>query len=372
MGFAKPFFTKLKKQMPYGNTRRRVRRVVRSVAGRAISAISSNPLGYAAKAAKLAVHLGKRKRVGGHGGNKLYKVIGKVHQDGTGTSRSFDYMGKKAGKMGKMNKMQKNLQIYDVLTATTLDTGASGQQAVASLNTMLADGGTLSNVYNTNLTKVGSSATTNSNLPEFLPGQKSLKMYLQEVNQFVTFTNMTNSNITVDIYDCCAKRDRTAQVYPDTDWNNGVRFDQEGSVATTGYPNTTPYQTPYQSVLFNQFWRVVKQTHVELAQGRSHEHIIKDKANKTINLERTAGSLILGGTTKCVLLVVRGLPCTATSSATTATLAEAKIAVVYRTQYKWRVIDTVPSIYTEFGTLSGLAGTLLSEGSGVIVPVAEA
>nr|WAE42513.1 MAG: capsid protein [Cressdnaviricota sp.] len=290
----------------------------------------------------------------------------RVKQDGTGTSRSMVYIKHKSN-YGKLIKGLKNVQLYD-LFETFVAGSTVGAQGYTS-GTGMFKWNDITTIFNE--TSDARSGATQANLfPTWQGSQKAFKVYLQSVEQYLTFTNADNANMTLDLYDVVARHDRSTTVTPDQDWLNGLKFDQAGAAASGqisfGSPNTA-YQVPTNSKLFNQYWKIRRVTHIDLAQGRSHEHIIKFNANRILDMERCQGSNVIGGLTSYTLIVSRGMP-TVVPTTSTATLTPSQVPCVVRTQYKWRMIDSLPSLYNGSGTLPTPAVNtiqVVSEGSGV-------
>lgn len=293
----------------------------------------------------------------------------RVQQDGTGTSRSLNYITHPAKNLGKLVKGMKEIQQQDSLTSFLMDTTNAGQQYVTDAGALFG-ASIIQGFIGTASVNIKAASGVAAPFPYYQSNQKSFKIYLQEVSQYLTFTNVDTGNVTLDIYDCIARHDRASTINPETDWTNGVLYDQSGA-NSTGTPNTYPWQQPFASKLFNQFWKVKKVTHVDLAQGRSHEHILKFKANRIMDTERTSSSAILGGLTMYTMIVLRGMP-GCISGGSTVTLAQAQVAVAGRISYKFRYIDLVPSIYVGAGGFTAGNTKVVSEGAGTVGTIAFA
>jgi hypothetical protein len=300
------------------------------------------------------------------------KKFSRVTNDGTGTSKSYHKLIHPVPKKMKVIKWACNTQIVDYLNPYIIDTMSSGVQKVSS-TTVMYDSSNIQGQYNSFIgQQLGSSGSAAAQpVGSFVGTQKTMKLYLQSAVKYLTFTNVTNANITVDIYDLVAKRDRGSYVAPETDWNNGCG-DASGSTGLGYASNSICYTGPEASKLFTQFWTIKRKTHVEMGQGRSHEHIWSYGINKQLELERTTASSILAGITAVSMLVVRGLPnITATTSA--ATTNEAKIAIIDRVQFKYRIITTLPGLFRDSNAavLSVVTTNVVNEGSGAIGLYAE-
>lgn len=298
---------------------------------------------------------------------KSKRKVGRVIQDGTGTSKSFTTWSNKKAKFSKMIKWLDNPQIYEKFNEFIMETDVSGTEtpgvqaayncsALLNSTDMVAMQNQILNIASTNNTAGADPAF----LPDFRTSQKAFKLFVESAEQYVLFTNVTNASIVVDIYDCVAKRDNASNYQPTDQWEQGQAVDEAGiltnqsSVTLRG--TGVPFSVPQSSRVFNQFYTVKKHVRVELAQGRTHEHTHKHIANKMVDMSmlNTTGSYIVKGVTSYVLLVIRGQPCTiGNNSIPTAnngvTLAEARAACVTRTRYRWRLGSTTPTIYNNSG-----------------------
>lgn len=309
-----------------------------------------------------------------------------IHQDGTGTSRTYCVWSDKRKKsfVTKMIKWEDNPQVLEKVNQVTFETDndagtySAGVQCVGSVDQILPHTDFVTMQNQVNVMKAQSSVAL---LPSYQANQRAFKLFVESAEEFVLFTNMTTGNIVVDIYDCVQKRDNGTAYNPQDYWQQGQQVDEAGTQSNTssqvlrGYKY--PFSLPYNSTMFKQFITVKKHVRVELAQGRSHEHTHKHVLNKMIDLSKLSdnsnslGTAAYKGVTSFVMLVVRGQPCLigAAVNNETATLASAKIAIVTRLRYKWRLGSTTPSIYTPVSQLAQAYGgsaqeNIVSEGLG--------
>lgn len=323
-------------------------------------------------------------------GTKTRRKLNSIRQDGTGTSKSFAYWRSRSNrKMTKFIKWEDNPQIYEVFNEGVVETDVSGTetpgvQAVSALSPIL-NNTDLSTMQNQILNLRSSNSTTGTNtafLPNFSTSQKAFKLFVESAEQFVLFTNLTNSNVVVDIYDFVARRDNAITYSPVDQWSQGQAIDEAGVLPNQSSATLrgvqVPFSMPSNSRPLQAFYTMKRHTRVELAQGRSHEHTHKHFLNRMIDMEliNTTGLAILKGVTSYVMLVIRGQPCSIGLGAVGtpnfgATLSPAKIAVVYRTRYRWRLGSTTPTIYNNSGLPlptaygGGSIINVLSEGSGL-------
>lgn len=335
---------------------------------------AANIAKMAPRAFKLGVKMAAKKSNSYTKTKTKRRKTGRVRQDGTGTSQSFCYFGKKKpSKMGKMVKYVSSPQITEAVGFAVLDTGTPGKQYHGSFSP-IGNSGDIANMFNSVASRVSDGVSTAPAVPTLGNFQKSFKMYITSLEHFVAFSNSSNGNVTLDIYDCLAKRDRNIVIYPDIDWQNGQRYDERGGLGgVTGYDIDIPYTSPFTSEIFKLYWDVKKITHVDLAQGRSHEHVHHHDVNRMIDTELYATAAMYKGLTSCIMVVVRGMPVETAINSGVATLADARVVSVARTKFKYRLASTTPTIFTDYNNLS-LAPitdpTLLSEGLGsFVVPV---
>lgn len=187
---------------------------------------------------------------------------------------------------------------------------------------------------------------------------------------------MTNSSLAtqyIDIYDIVQKRDTgynpgapgtgpTAN--PLNAWKYGVS-DQSPTA-----PDLNAWECinslPTDSKLFNDWFRIIKRSHIGLTAGATHRHSVVLKPNKIVDaelLQRCNGNL--AGFTCYSMVVINGQPASVKSEAgavvTTATTA-LDVVVARRTKYSyvqdnttvWNVVDNLQSLVNEQVTQDGL------------------
>jgi len=109
------------------------------------------------------------------------------------------------------------------------------------------------------------------------------RVLIQNAQTEITFTNVNNTSVEVELYDIMFKRDATfdssietnVDTYP---FDNIDTMIEQGSKASaqlaSGGTDVSRYigASPYDSQIFKNYCRVVKRTHVMLASGASHRH----------------------------------------------------------------------------------------------------
>lgn len=214
-------------------------------------------------------------------------------------------------------------------------------------------------------------------------GPSSLtKQYIIEscVSEYL-LTNSSLATLYVDIYDVVRKRDPGWSARQNDDgaptanpvaaWSQGVSDeDVLASPDLTAYKNIN--SLPTDSRLFRDFFRVVKRTHISLAQGSTHRHHVALAPNRLLDnelLSRANGDL--KGLTVYTMICAYGqpasIPGTDGQPATVTTAAGAlDIVRTSRVKYSWAVDNNVTWFVSD--GLSSLAGEqVVSAGAGTIV-----
>ena len=195
--------------------------------------------------------------------------------------------------------------------------------------------------------------------------QKTSRIYFQRSLQQYMFTNNQTNNIFVDIYDVVARRD--GEYNPVAAGDQGLA--DQGISGGLGTINITPTQ----SQLFNQNWKVLKRTNIELGPGVSHRHIQSIALNKAWNAERMqTGSAYYAGLSTGVLVVAWGAPCHDATTVTNVSTASVLLDIVFTRQITYTVctpqvtaskyVSALPTIVTEreVNEESGLPATVSS------------
>lgn len=192
---------------------------------------------------------------------------------------------------------------------------------------------------------------------------------------------MTNSSLAtmyVDIYDIVRKRDAGYSVIkddpsptnsPDLAWSYGVSDE-----AIEEQPNLSAWKQvnslPTDSRLFRDYFRVIKRTHVSLAQGATHRHHVALATNRLIDnelLQRGSGDL--KGFAVYTMIVAYGQPCSVPTEANAiVTTASGKLDVVYSERIKYTFVQDNAVAWFRTDNLSTLKGEkVVSAGAGAIV-----
>lgn len=252
-------------------------------------------------------------------------------------------------------------QVY-ISNGSGRTTAPTGQQALAVYGTLTASG------------TGGDYSSTTNDLQNIIQqvyagvptaSQRTTRLYVKSTMVNMTFTNNQTNNMFCDIYDVVARRDGNQSTF--TAWQNGLVDQGLGS----GY--TAINVVPQMSTSFNQHWKVLKKTSIELPPGNSHRHIQTIKLNKSFNYERLQDATAnFAGLTTAVMVVIWGAPdhdaTTVTSVSTGSCLLDSVISrqIVYAISQPQttltKYVSTLGTITTErnVNPESGAPGTVAS------------
>lgn len=168
-------------------------------------------------------------------------------------------------------------------------------------------------------------------------GQDTTRMVVKSAKHKLSFTNQSNANACVTLYDIEFKRDTyigSDFVTPLTAWSTGVaRTEESGDSPSELNVGTTPYQ----SSDFCRTYRVTKVTKIYLDPGKSHMHYISIAANKLLNNGMTDSSqqqAYWRGFSHACLMVCQGLPVNDATTDTLIAMGSGAIDVVEERTYE--------------------------------------
>lgn len=181
---------------------------------------------------------------------------------------------------------------------------------------------------------------------------------------------MTNSSLAtqyVDIYDIVRKRDQgntDATKSPWHAWQYGVSDQTATAPDLTAFNNIN--SLPTDSRLFNDYFRVIKRTHIGLVAGGTHRHHVTLKCNKLIDsevLNRASGDL--AGIAVYTLLVINGQPASILQESGPAivTTATTALDVVQAIRMKYTFVVDNRVAWTVSDNLSTLVGEQITQPS---------
>lgn len=147
----------------------------------------------------------------------------------------------------------------------------------------------------------------------------STRVYHKYCHVDTEIVNLSQYPVEVDIYECVAKHDLQG-ISGSPPGNqlpyNGVMSPAlawiAGMLNTSSTTNVviagTPGAYPYDSELFNVYWKVCSQHKVEMGIGGIHRHISHYQMDRFVDSQRVINSGILAGITRNIMFVVRGTP----------------------------------------------------------------
>lgn len=189
------------------------------------------------------------------------------------------------------------------------------------------------------------------------------QMFLQEMSQRLTMTNASTFSGKVTIYDVTSRRDvytGTNNVDPATAWNSGLVRELAAGLSTD-------FGTiPQQSVMFNQFYKVMrKPVVVDLQPGATYTHVVRAYPKRIMNSEVVETTAINGfkGVTVWTLIVLSGMPAHDSTTKTQVSTSGCSLDLVQAHDY---VVKFLQSNSASYKRSIGLQQTAFTVGPEVI------
>lgn len=208
-----------------------------------------------------------------------------------------------------------------------------------------------------------------------VPNLKTQKVLIDSCTSELLITNATNDVVHLTIYDCVARRDIANASYwnPGQAWLTGAT--DQGNVAIPTYVGSNPFQT----AAFTQFWIVEKVFDVNLHSGGHHRHSSKSIVNHIINdelvQEMPAASASYGKLTRYQFVVIHGYPLNDSTTKTQVSTAGVAIDMVWRKQYKYRILERSSTAFSAQNLLPGsfgVSGSIINDLTGAVTAVTQA
>lgn len=315
----------------------------KSIDRRAMTATAGKVIYSAGKALlKAGVRRVAKKWIKKGSSKRLFQAIRPV---GTGSSMSYFKAYRKARLGGKVLKQLQPLRVMNQATSSRVE-GAIGAQAVYSDKFMTV--GQIQDLF-TQLTSGGSNTQ---------------RIYIRKVTADFLITNATSSNTVVRIYELVARRDfgvaftsagalSSSQVWtPEGAMDQGL-YDVSGSTSNSA---TALGNTPFQSKLFTQLWKVNKIFNIELGSGRSHKHTCAYDVNQFIDESilgtvATKRNYILRGITRAVMIITYGLPVNSDLTDTNVSTAKPALNIVRLDRHYCQTVDPQGQQYYRISTI---------------------
>jgi len=245
-------------------------------------------------------------------------------------------------------------------------------------------------LYNTLLNIPGGAVTSAGN------GQPFNRFVLENYASEMLFSNATNVALELEIYDLTLKHDilSTQSYLQDISggstvaiaWNGQPTLAVQYGVmnATASYPESGPpfnYQTigsnPADSQLFNTFFKVAQRKLIQLPQGGTHRHMVKQQLNRVCNRALLSRTFASGwkGLTCYTYYRVRGYPVSSSETSNVVTTSSCSIDAVMSRRFSYTYItdNTNTLRYTDnlFSIAPG-SEAIINVGSGQVDKVQSA
>lgn len=294
----------------------RAAQVVRNAARGAGRIFGGQPARVAAGAAAAGYAMSKMKK-------KQNRIHQRAIQQGQGGSFSKFFYGKRKYPRAMRGLRKALSNNYYVQNQATRFTVGVGKQDATTLFGMFGNG---------DLTTIGSRVSSNA----------TARFLASACSGEVMITNQDQGNCRLTIYDIIARRDLPSSKAPDQVWK--ASYLDEGS-ANTDYQIVGT--TPFSSDVFTQLYKVVKVTHVILAQGMCHSHRVYYHPNRIVDKEYLATETgAYKGLSCFTMIVASGLPYNDSTTKTSVSTGSVALDCVIRLQYKYTWLsDNTTSYY---------------------------
>lgn len=197
---------------------------------------------------------------------------------------------------------------------------------------------------------------------------KTEKMLFESCSAELQITNQDLATCRITLYDIIQRRDGNATNVsdPNSAWQNSYGDMLGGSNSNC----TIPGVTPFSSDLFVQYFKVLKATHLMLAQGQVHVHRVNFSPNRMFDREIDQYQLTLKGLTCFTMIVYSGVPENDSVTKTSVSLGVSTLDYVYRKQYKFKYMTQNISSISATNSLStsfAVAEDIIDIGAGTVV-----
>jgi hypothetical protein len=196
------------------------------------------------------------------------------------------------------------------------------------------------------------------------PWQNTARVFHKFCDVRTMISNIDNIPVVVTIYEVVAKHDMTSfplfnnpssldtsvtwqHLSPSDAWYAGMKnLGAAGSDATIS--SLTLGSRPYDSELFNTYWKVCSCVDVELSVGSVHQHTSSYQINRVISGQRPSYSSMLQGITRNIMIVVRGSPVTFVGDTSKVAIGTSGINVTHEITYKWASVSPSSKLYSTY------------------------
>lgn len=207
------------------------------------------------------------------------------------------------------------------------------------------------------------------------------KVILKDYTTCVNFTNQSNANVKLVIYDFICRRDVQYNAGGGSNASDPLTAWYNESETNASYNANIYGATPFDSQLMCKYWKCIGSQEYRLAQGETGEHRLHNQMNKVFDFSQLAGNIPYGlvidayagggfkGLTHYCLATISGSPTDAAN--TTVDISTAQVDFVTVNQYSWQQINKVVAKTVQTNTLGTAAGQVYNQGSGAAVTVAN-
>jgi len=222
-------------------------------------------------------------------------------------------------------------------------------------------------------------------------GNLPYRILLQSVTGNLTMANACSAPVELEIFDIVLKRDlplalqwtqhgnswTVPETYPDAMWAQGS-YANNATINTGGSAfSANIAASPFDSTLFNAYFKVKKRTKVLLGQGGVHRHSVVSRVNKLLDSVMfnqnanqsmtipTSGVLGWKGVTTFCMVIQKGLPVSSAETASIVTSAETHVDIIQDFRLKWNyVVDNSFGVQNNDSLQTPAVGQIINPGSG--------
>lgn len=243
----------------------------------------------------------------------------RIKPAGNGATTSYFKHTQKFHPKAAFIKRVGNAQHYHITTSTRISNAVYGQQVVKTFDTALFSD--LNTLANSIPTIAGTASLTKSAL-------------LHDIKTEVTYSNMSEATVFLDFYEMVPRSILpVGACNPDTLFENGI-VDEGVALGAD-----TLGVKPTASVALTTFFKILKHTRIELAQGQSHVHkqIYNLGFKWNYSLVNVLGSSYYHPRcSRLQMVIAQGAPCNGTGAdVTKVSTTPIAVDVVQRYRYTW-------------------------------------
>lgn len=176
------------------------------------------------------------------------------------------------------------------------------------------------------------------------------KMILHTIRAEASLVNSSSTNSTLVLYDIVCRKDCNSANTgsPNGAWQVGI--DDAGG-------SSTDYKIigsiPTESVLFNDYYKIVQRTRISLSPGQMHRHEVTYNPNKVLSGEYLSNVTYgLAGITCGVMVVQYGMPAHDSTTATSVTVDVGALDFLNKVSYDWRELENSVTSWSKTNNLA--------------------